>query len=262
RPANFLTPPENQFLRGSGDNVPTTGLFANNDGMDLITPTLLNLSTATYGENPLGGDAKNGVGFFNGVSSTGSNFTREHYSHYYAGIFADTDLGAPLTAETATGEWRGRFGVVGKQRMFNQSNDRQGTVTDIVVNTDFTLEVTFGETTGAAGTVEAFVARDSTNHIYYHLNGTYDSNGVIRGTVNYGGFADGDRNSPTDPVAESLDNIRINGTLQGLIGQAGAVGVFISDTDTEPTTQATGERGFSGGFVACRYDTANNRCKQ
>ena len=274
--------PENQFLQGlvdkdDMDNVPTGALFKNNDGTGgVITPTLLNLRTAIYDENLLRGDAKNGVGFFNGVSSRQEGSKDVYFSHYYAGIFSGTDLGAPLTAETATGEWRGQFGVVGKKRFYNDEIvkdsggsgqlvtviDDTGTVEDIDFTTDFTLEVTFGNTPGAAGKVAAFVAQDSTNHIYYHLDGTYDGNGVISGTVDYGGFTDGDRTRPTTPVALTVDHIRLNGTLTGLIGQKGAVGVFISNTDTEAETRKTGELGFAGGFVACPYDTATNQCKQ
>ena len=141
----------NQFLRGTADNItvtPTvpesgtvTELGSANDGTGTITPTLLTLGT-TLG---VSGDTKNGVGFFQGYDTDGDGY-------YYAGIFNGADLGAPLTSDTASGVWKGKFQVVGVN----------------AVNEDFTLEVTFGAVTGfseLAGTVEAFVNQSGTTII-------------------------------------------------------------------------------------------------
>ncbi|MCA8834527.1 MAG: hypothetical protein K8953_05515, partial [Proteobacteria bacterium] len=231
---------QNQFLRGTPDNIPATavGLGSETNGTGTITPTLLDLSPATYDNTnndtddatALGGDAKNGVGFFQGYDSNGVRY-------YYAGIFNGADLGAPLSDVAQVGEWKGRFEVVGGAAP---------------VDIDFTLEVTFGAVAGfseVAGKVEAFVQFASRTH--YHLTGTYDRNGVITGEVDLGNFINADKTMP-DPAGGAA--ARGSGTLNGLIGSNGAIGAFHST--------ATGERGFSGGFVACPYDTANNRCQQ
>ena len=234
----------NQFLQGTADNLTATPsvpesnliteLWANNDGTGTINPTLLNLQTATFdGTNdarnnptPLGGDASDGVGFFTGYNGG--------VQYYYAGILNGTNLGAPLTAETATGVWNGKFRAIGQ-----------------AVNTDFTLEVTFGDTMDAAGSVEAFVEQNSATNTYYHLTGTYDSNGFISGDVDFGGFSNLAERTPTGD--------RTSGALTGLIGQDGAVGAFYSDTTGNTSN---GFAGYAGGFVACPYDVVNNRCKQ
>ncbi len=234
----------NQFLQGTADNLTATPsvpdsnleteLWANNDGTGTINPTLLNLQTATYDNTndarnnptPLGGDASNGVGFFTGYNGG--------VQYYYAGILNGTNLGAPLTAETATGVWNGKFRAIGQ-----------------AVNTDFTLEVTFGDTMDAAGSVEAFVEQNSATNTYYHLTGTYDSNGFISGDVDFGGFSNLAERTPTGD--------RTSGALTGLIGQDGAVGAFYSDTTGNTSN---GFAGYAGGFVACPYDVVNNRCKQ
>ena len=80
------------------------------------------------------------------------------------GIFEGADLGAPLTTTPTGGEWRGVIGV-GEH------------------TTDFTLTITY-ETAG--GTLSAFV-RDTPN-VYYLLEGGFDANGLIDGTVKYGEF--------------------------------------------------------------------------
>ncbi len=169
----------NQFLQGTDTTLTAmaTGLGSTNNGTGVITPTLLDLSTATYDntnnatDDPtaLGGDLSNGVGFFTGYDSNGVQY-------YYAGIFNGADLGAPLTSDTVTGEWHGRFQMVGAN----------------AVNTDFTLEVTFGAVSGVPGSVggvSAFIEQTSMpDYDYYLLTGTYDSNGVITGDVDFGEF--------------------------------------------------------------------------
>ena len=222
----------NQFLRGTADNltatptVPESGtvteLGSANDGTGTITPTLLTLGT-TLG---VSGDTKNGVGFFQGYDTAGDGY-------YYAGIFNGADLGAPLTSDTASGVWKGKFQVVGVN----------------AVNKDFTLGVTFGAVTGFSeltGTVEAFVNQSGDN--YYHLTGTYDRNGVITGDVDFGKFMNADKTMP-----ETVAGERVGGTLRGLIGSNGALGVFHS-------TQ-TGSGGYAGGFVACKRNTDDTACQ-
>ena len=212
---------ENQFLQFRNFVTEAQNVFTNTTGPDTVLP--VNLA-------PSGGFTVNRPLFFSGYfdDGKGNSDSRASERSYYAGFSNAIDLGAPLTAETATGEWRGRFQAIGQE----------------VAVTEFELKVTFGDTPDAAGSVEAFVNQSGDN--YYHLNGTYDSNGVITGDVDFGAFNTGTRDQ-TAPRAP-------NGSLTGLIGQVGAVGAFVS--------HATGDTGYAGGFVACPYDNTNNQCKQ
>ena len=215
---------QNQFLRGTPDNIPATavGLGSETNGTGTITPTLLTLGT-TLG---VSGDTKNGVGFFEGYDTVNGRY-------YYAGIFNGADLGAPLTAQTAAGVWKGKFQVLGSAS----------------VDTDFTLGVTFETVAGfseVAGKVDAFVQYE--DDFYYHLTGTYDRNGVITGDVDFGKFMNDDKTMP-----ETIAGERVGGTLNGLIGSNGALGVFHS-------TQ-TGSGGYAGGFVACKRNTDDTACQ-
>ncbi len=129
---------------------------------------------------------------------------------YYVGILPSTDLGLPLDATTAMGTWNGSF----------------ISIEDGVAATpaDFTLTVTFGPTSnGNAGSVAP-----SEKIGDYNFTGEFDARGVIVGSVTH----------------EDATNGNSTGILQGLIGAQGAVGVFITDSET------TQEQHFGGGFVA------------
>ncbi|MCA8836021.1 MAG: hypothetical protein K8953_13150, partial [Proteobacteria bacterium] len=155
------------------------------------------------------GDTSQGVGFFTGLGSDG-------VAYYYAGILPQTSLGEYLTQATAEGTWNGTFGaVVGGVLMSAE--------------VDMTLSVTF-----STRKITAFVPANG-NH--FLLEGSFNQNGVIEGTVNYGAFTGGVSTTP-------LSGRATNGTLIGLIGQEGAVGAFIST--------ATGSAGYAGGFVVQR----------
>ena len=93
---------------------------------------------------------------------------------------------------------------------------------------DFTLAVTFGGTTGA---VDGFLI-DVKQTLDFLIDGEFDANGVITGDVHFAGFAS--ETNPTPPTT-------FNGTLSGIIGSGGAVGVFHSNA---------GEDSYRGGFVA------------
>ena len=190
---------QNQFL-GAVNGISTDGTRITNGGSTVPTASTLDLMTATNFDNEaLGGVNTNRVDWFSGyIGST---------QYHYAGVFEDADLGDPLTETPAGGEWRGRIGVGG-------------------ADTDFTLTVTYGS---AGGTISAFV-RDTTD-VYYLLEGGFDANGLIDGTVKYGEFT-----NPSTAVGNTED-----GVLTGLIGMEGALGVFHST--------ATGAAGYSGGFV-------------
>ena len=204
--------PQSEFLQATGGTL-AVGTLKAFGGSDDITVTTLDLNTATLRNNPLGDDADDGVAFYQGyINSDGAG---------YAGIFDTTDLGRPLTAKDARAEWRGQFQVIQSRK----------------INTDFTLEVTFGAVAGvdgSVGKVEAFVEQIAPNVAYHYVRGTFNNAGVIKGTATAGTFTNGDRNQfnggPTD------------GILTGLIGQEGAVGAFYSHTGV-----------YAGGFVALPF---------
>ena len=200
--------PENQFT-GTVE-----GVKEGSGGMGSeVTATTLSLNTTDFDGGNLGGQGSDTIRWFDGFAGSSTERT------YYAGLSASSDLGAPLTTTPAGGEWRGVISVGGAQ-------------------TDFTLTITY-ETAG--GTLSAFVR--NTPNFYYLLDGGFDANGLIDGTVRYGAFTDNDPDNKGD-VAPS-------GLLTGLIGEDGALGVFHST--------ATGAAGYSGGFVAHKdapdYDT-------
>ena len=153
------------------------------------------------------GDTSQGVGFFTGTGNDG-------VAYYYAGILLQTSLGQYLTQATAEGTWTGDFrAVVGDTLMPKVTME---------------LGVNF-----AMKTISTFIPANG-NH--FLLEGSFNQNGVIEGTVNYGAFTANTRT----PVAGRATN----GTLIGLIGDYGAVGAFIST--------ATGSAGYAGGFVVQR----------
>ena len=126
-------------------------------------------------------------------------------ARYYAGIFSTTDLGALRTETSGTAEWKGRISAIG----YN-------------VNKDFILTVNFGAGE-QAGTISASVSSLS-------LTGNFNNSGIITGKVQL-------------PTRNAEGEQYINtGIMTGLIGEEGAVGVFISDPERRDS--------YSGGFVA------------
>ncbi len=212
-----------QFLQGTEDGLDNgdveirIGYYRSKPLYGLPLYGDLNLDTSTFDGLEFGRDkdkkgredaADDGVAYFWGVSSG-----------WYAGIFSGTDLGEPLMRPAKnTATWYGQFKIIHA----NEDVDK----------TDFTLEINFnGESTG---TVEAFIHDDY--EYYYLLQGDFDENGVISGTVDLGGFANHDR----DDTIQSP----VRATLTGLIGAEGAVGVFIGDY-------------IQGGFVASSKSAAD-----
>ncbi|MCH9664366.1 MAG: hypothetical protein K0U41_00775 [Gammaproteobacteria bacterium] len=169
-----------------------------------IATHTLNLDIGDDGDQVFGGDAADGLAVYS---------QRRSSTYYYAGIFSGTDLGARLTETEGTAEWRGRFRTIGNSDS---------------VNKDFTLTVNFGAG-DQAGTISARVFARSSSY-YYSLTGNFDNNGVIRGDTQ---FVYTGSSSSTTP-----------GRLRGLIGQEGAVGVFVSNND------GVGNYSYSGGFIA------------
>ena len=195
----------NQFLKIAGKTINRSGTTRNSNGLGgdpVVRP--LDFSAFSSGTIPLGLDANDGLAYFEG-------FFGSTYSHY-AGIYASTDLGAPITESGMNATWVGKL--------------RYG----VAVEENFTLAVTFD---GSTGTVKAFL-ENILGTIDFSINGRFGANGVITGGVHFA--------SATHPTSPNS----FNGTLSGIIGQDGAVGVFHS--------AAVG--GYSGGFIAVP-DTVN-----
>ncbi len=226
---------KNQFLQGVGSGLDEgpAGVVLSRGGLDL--------ATSTFGGRRLGGDAADGVGFFRGFTTENPHYavreakydTVEHYN--YAGIYSNTNLGAPVSG-TSTALWNGRLRTIGYFQF----------------DTDFTLEVTFGDNnTGTLSLDEdELLNPKNTNQFLQIIDATYDVNGVISGTI---------------LIDENHDNQNIQaqyGFLTGLIGEQGAVAAFLSSRENlgGVTTGAVGTKenirngfdrfGFAGGFVA------------
>ena len=170
-----------QFLQTTNKDIST-------EDTSLPTKYNLNLSNAQFNNTPIGGDAEDGVIFFQEQIRGNING--------YVGIYDRTDLGAPLTQTTGTITWNGVIGI-----------------DDDEYPTEFTI--TF---TGAGGKIEAF-ASDIRSDYDLLIAGIFDTSGVISGNTHYAEFTDeNDRVLPSNP----------NGALSGLIGSDGAVGGFYS----------------------------------
>ncbi len=195
--------PRDQFLQGTADGLDNGDVRIRTNSSGVPYYYDLNLNTATFDGLELDGDVADGVAWFYGAS----------YKDY-AGIFSGTDLGAPVTETAGTAKWYGQF----------QSGSW--------FSGDFTLEIDFNAE--STGTVAAFVY-NGWDANYYLLDGTFDRNGVISGTVDWGWFPNHDR------IVDA--NIYDTSVLTGLIGAEGAVGVFVGDS--------------VGGFVASSKSAAD-----
>ena len=216
-------------------------------GLVLGDSLYMNLYNARYDGVAIGGDAEDGIDFLTETATSITGFLQAlgggrnedtriitETRFHYAGILSGTDLGVPVSTTDPTAIWNGSF----------RTDDARYPV-------DFRLTVTFGTTDGTR-TISAFVKDTATltgagANDYYLLAGTYTDAGVITGTVNYGEFTGGERNAPTGD--------RTPGTIKGLIGVEGAVGVFISDAaestvTNKITSTITFTNGYVGGFVA------------
>ncbi len=224
---------KNQFLQGVG-----SGLDEGPAGV-VLSRGGLNLATATFGGRKLGGDAADGVGFFRGFTTENPiNPAFTDYPdikrHNYAGIYSNTNLGAPISG-TSMASWNGRIRTIGYFQF----------------DTDFTLEITFGDNnTGTLNfNVDKLLNPKNVNQFIQITSATYDANGVISGEI---------------IIDEDNDNRNIqaqHGFLTGLIGEEGAVAAFLSSGDKnavntkangskESITQGFHEFGYAGGFVA------------
>ncbi len=187
--------PKNEFLQGT-----ETGFYFG---------SARTLTFADLDDDSM--DSMDGVAFLN------------YRNNYYAGILSGTDLGAPRTEKEGTANWNGIFVANGNYVSNGYSRvlraNRLPIDTSVYIR-NYILTINFGAGE-QAGTISGSAS-------YYSLTGSFDSSGIITGTVE-----------------RSVRNIegntdRKSGILTGLIGQEGAVGAFISEN----------RWGYSGGFVA------------
>ncbi|MCA8835975.1 MAG: hypothetical protein K8953_12920, partial [Proteobacteria bacterium] len=184
------------------------------------TTTTVSYSSNIFERLEIGLDEKDGLAYFSSGNTS------------FAGILDTTNLGKPLVEVTGTtATWLGQLGFMGRG--------------DSSLH-DFALTITFTDT---GGTIEGSVAdvtfADSTNDFF--IKGDFNSQGVINPPKNPQGVAIsrlgttyfGSESSPTN-----------TGFLTGLIGQEGAVGAFVSTTNTINNNDGLGEFPYAGGFVA------------
>ncbi|MCA8835495.1 MAG: hypothetical protein K8953_10475, partial [Proteobacteria bacterium] len=101
--------------------------------------------------------------------------------------------------------------------------------------TAFDLTVNFNAT---GGTIAAFITTPL-NRIAFRIDGEFDAGGVITGTTSRRTYTDNTDVSTYD----SSSRVNTVGTLRGLIGSDGAVGIFTTDAEDAFVP-------YAGGFVA------------
>ncbi len=141
-------------------------------------------------------------------SSNGVGFF--HYTpaggttRYYAGLFSGVNLGAPLVNPVVNPD-----GFIVWHGWLHETGLR----TPIPISFDINLST------------RRFHAFELVGHVLYEFTTDFDAQGVITGRIR-----------------KSINRDNRYGTVHGLIGEAGAIGAFVSDE--------VGGRGFAGGFIA------------
>ncbi len=199
-------PAKNHFVKAS-----KTGLALQNYSRAWYE--VRTFANITFDGKAVGGDVADGFALSNNP---------HHYATHHAGILSGTDLGAPLTQRQGSASWEGRMIVLAS---FSRS----------AVSTDFVLHINFGAGS-QVGTVTGQVRTSGPGDAdyKYRVDGDFNQAGVIKGVSQYGNFNYEDSAIPR--------YWRSSGTLTGLIGEEGAIGVFISDE--------IGYAGYVGGFIA------------
>ena len=163
---------------------------------------------------------------------------------FHAGIHPNTNVGRPLplgsyrppgftqadrTPVVAT--WRGHAHLFGNKKWNYTSGATTVDQSDTVRGgTNFNLSINYSNRNFySSGAIGGFLT----------LNGYWDERGIMTGTA-------------TNSLANYPD-----GTITGLIGRKGAIGVFISNEGARESTY-----GWTGGFIACPTIKANGsgRC--
>ena len=203
---------ESKFLKGG-----ETGLDMGNARVHTRDYSVnLNLANATFNGVALGGDAADGFSY-----APTRNYDIPLYmlsNIVYSGILSGTNLGAPLTQTQGTAKWIGQF---------EYASDG---------GKDFVLNVSFGTGDGA-GELKALV---QDYYKSFNVTGSFDEAGVITGAVELELLL-----NPSFYVYAG-DPQKDTSVLTGLIGEEGAVGIFIVNGDgIYSSSHQT-----PGGFVA------------
>ncbi len=157
------------------------------------------------------GDSADGYAFYR-PDATGSV--------HNVGIYSTTRLGAPLSNTIAEAQWSGRL------------DERSGT--DAITTSPITLTVGFSTGAGT-GTI---TGKNGENRLgLYEISASYNDIGVITGTI-----------IRTNKPGEAITGAN-TGTISGLIGADGAVGVFRNHGSSTVS--------FVGGFLALPPPIAN-----
>ena len=170
-PLNTAPDPDDlksEFLQIEGKTIDTGGLKNAREGMqvDAVVHSM-DFRAELFDGRAIGGDADNGFTHFNGsINPVDDRITIYHF----AGIYENTDLGAPLTLDNnITATWNGRVQLGG-------------------FPADFVLSVGF-DGTNSTGTLDGFIVNYARIPIYPDddgdilIDGTFDENGLISGTV-------------------------------------------------------------------------------
>ncbi len=184
-----------------------TGL---NAGDAVVTTVTFNDAFDDVDDNP-----SDGFAYFDGTEN-----------RRYVGILSNTNMGAPLTTTSGRSIWKGFI------------SSGEGIISgadDFTTPTAFNLMVRFN-TTG--GTIAAFIPASNLNFAF-RIDGEFDAGGVITGTTSRRVYRDNTDITTYNPAPSA----NTEGTLRGLIGAQGAVGVFTTDA-------VDAFAPYSGGFVA------------
>ena len=204
------TPLANQFLTGADGVTTLTNGTVGFVNLNNAKPT--GMDTTAFG-----GDVKDGFHVYSNDRSTGTDPT-----NFYAGSLTTTNLGAPLTMQTASGTWQGRLFAARDTVVVNAETLINAEVADFAPTVNFGMKTISATITG----VTNFGGVDiPANTVSYDFTAVWDARGVFQSTIN-----------------RTLSGVVSAGVLTGLIGQEGAVGVFISN--------AGAAVGYAGGFVA------------
>ena len=219
-PLNTAPDPDDlksEFLQIEGNTIDTGELKTNVNSV-LFDPLVyrMDFRAGLFDGLAIGGDADSGFTHFNGHS------VGDVTLHHFAGIYGSTDLGAPITDDSFSAEWNGRV----------QLGDYPA---------DFVLNVGFD---GTDGTLDGFIVNYTRipdfpdEDVDILIDGTFDENGLISGTVTSATF---EGNVKTGEKRGGVNYI-YEADLTGIIGQEGAVGVFVHKVGSPFR--------FAGGFIA------------
>nr|MCA8833793.1 hypothetical protein [Pseudomonadota bacterium] len=163
---------------------------------------------------------------FDGFAYFGGDDDRENRRRY-VGILSNTNMGAPLTPTVGRSIWKA-FIASGEGIISGED--------DFTTPTAFNLMVNFNAT---GGTINAFIPT-SNPRFAFRIVGEFDAGGVITGITDRRTYSD---NTDVSTFDASSSRVNTVGTLRGLIGSDGAVGVFTTDAEDAGVP-------YAGGFVA------------